>query len=80
MFTPQQYQLEGVGLKKRTAKNFRGTQTTCNIFLKPAVNTQAPVIGVAIGGRSKSLQVGQATRNILKPKSGGKISTLTDMR
>ena len=47
--------------------------------MKPAVNTLAPVNGMAIGAKSKNLQVGQTATTILKSNSGGKVSSLTDL-
>ena len=60
-------------------KIFNGSQTAWNKFLKPAVNTLAPVIGMAVGAKSRNPKVGQATTNILKRISGGEILALTDM-
>ena len=51
-------------------KSFKGSQKAWNSFLKPAVNTMAPVISMAVG---------QATTNILKSISGCKFLSLTDM-
>ena len=78
-FSPNQFQLEGAGFKKTMKKIFKGSQTAWNKFLKPAVNTLAPVIGMAVGAETKKPKVGQATANILKSVSGGKISSLTDI-
>ena len=60
-------------------KRFKGSQTAWNNFLKPAVNTLARVIGMALGGKSRITKVGQATTNILKSLTGGKILSLTVM-
>ena len=60
-------------------KIFKGSQTAWNNFLKPTINSVAPVIGMAVGARSKNKQVGAATTNILKSLTGGKILSLTDM-
>ena len=59
-------------------KVFKGSKTAWNRFLKPAVNAAAPVIGMAIAAKSKNPKAGQATAQILKSISGGKILTLTD--
>ena len=59
---------------KKMAKYFKGTQTAGNKFLNPAVNTLAPVIGMALGAKGKSPQVGQATTNILESISDTKDS------
>ena len=37
-----------------------------NNFVKPAVNTLASVIGMAVGAKTKTPQVGQTTNNTLK--------------
>ena len=78
-FSPNQFQLEGAGFKNTMKKIFKGSQTAWNKFLKPAVNTLAPVIGMAVGAKTKNKQVGAATTNILKSSTGGKILSLTHM-
>ena len=61
------------------AKIFQGTQAAWKIFLKPAINAAAPVVGLALAANSKNAAVGKATTNILKSKRGGKILNLTYM-
>ena len=78
-FSPNQFQLEGAGFKNTMKKIFKGSQTAWNKFLKPTINTLAPVIGMAIGAKRKNKQVGAATTNILKSLTGGKILSLTDL-
>ena len=78
-FTPHQYMLEGGSIKSKLQKIFKGTQTAWNKFLKPAINTTAPFIGMTVSAKTKNPKVGQATTNILKSISGGKILSLTDM-
>ena len=78
-FSPRQFQLEGNGLKNTIKKIVKGHQTTWNKFLKPAVNTLAPVIGMDVGAKTKNKQVGAATANILKSLTGGKTLSLTHM-
>ena len=79
-FTPQQFQLEGGGsIKSKLQKIFRGTQSAWNKFLKPALNMASPYIGMAVSARTKNPKIGQATTNILKSISGGKILSLTDL-
>ena len=58
---------------------FKGSQSAWNNFLKPTINTLAPVIGIAVGVKSKNKQVGAATTNIPNSLTGGKILSLTDM-
>ena len=77
-FTPKQFELEGGSLKSFMKKVFKGSKTAWNCFLKPAVNAAAPVIGMAVAAKSKNPKAGQATTQILKSISGGKILTLTD--
>ena len=72
-FSPKQFQLERAGFKNTIKKIFKGSQTAWNKFLKPAVNIAAPFIGMAIGAKSKNPKNGQATTNILKSISGGKV-------
>ena len=78
-FTPHQYMLEGGSINSKLQKKFRGTQTAWNKFLKPAINATAPFISMAVSAKNKNPKVGQATTNILKSISGGKILSLTDM-
>ena len=77
-FTPHQYMVEGGSIKSKLQKFFRGTQTSWDKFLKPAVNVAAPFIGMALGAKTKNPKVAAATTNILKSISGGKILSLTD--
>ena len=72
-FSPNQFQLEGGGCKNNMRKNFKGSQTAWNRFLKPTINTLAPVIGMTVGAKSKNAKVGAATTNILKSLTGGKV-------
>ena len=58
---------------------FKGSQTAWNKFLKPTINTLAPVAGMAVAARNKKKQVGAATTNLLKSLTGGKILSPTDM-
>ena len=60
-------------------KIFKASQTAWTKFLKPALNVASPYIGMAVSAKTKNLKVGQATANILKSMSGGKILSLTDM-
>ena len=78
-FTPHQYMLEGRSIKSKLQKIFRGTKTAWDNFLKPAINATAPFIGMAVSAKTKNPEVGQATTNIPKSISGGKILSLTDM-
>ena len=78
-FIPHHYMLEGGSIRKKLQKIFKGTQTAWNIFLKPAIYAIAPFIGMAVSAKTKKLKVGEATTNILKSVSGGKILSLTDM-
>ena len=60
-FTPKLVQLERAGFKNTMRRIFKGNRKAWYNFLKPAVKTVAPVIGMAIGGKSKNPQIGQAT-------------------
>ena len=71
--------LEGGSIKSKLQKIFKGTQTAWNKFLKPAINATAPVIGMAVGAKTKNPKIAAATTNILKNISGGKILSLTDV-
>ena len=78
-FTPKQFQIERGSIQSKLQKVFRGTQTAWNKFLKRAVNVAAPFIGRAASAKTQNLNVGQATTNILRIMSGGKIWSLTDI-
>ena len=47
--------------------------------MKQAGDTLAPAIGITVGAKSKSPQVGQAATNRLSSKSGWRVLSLTDM-
>ena len=78
-FTTKQFQLEGRSIESRLQKIFNGTQSAWNKFLKPALNIAGPYIGMAVRAKTKILNVGQATTNILRSIIGGKNLSLTDM-
>ena len=52
-FIPRQFQIEGIGYKDTRKRLLKGSQIAWDNFLKPAVNTLAPVIGTAVGAKSK---------------------------
>ena len=60
-------------------KTFEGSQTAWSKFLKPTINTLAPVIGMAVGAKTRNPKVAAATTNIFTSISGCKILSLTDM-
>ena len=72
-FTPKHFQLQGSGLKNTMEKVFKVYQTVWNKILKPSVNVAATFIGMAVSAKLKNLTVDQATTNIFKSISGGKI-------
>ena len=78
-FTPHQFMHESGSIKSKLQKTIKGSQTAGNKFLKPATSATAPFIGMAVSAKTKNPKVGQATTNILKSISGGKILSLTDM-
>ena len=65
-FTPHHYMPEGGSIKCKLQKNFRGTRTAWNTFLKPAINATAPFTGRAVEAKTKNPKVGQATTKNLK--------------
>ena len=79
-FTPHQYMLEGGWIKIKLQKLLRGTQTAWNRFLKPAVSVAVPFIGMAVSAKTKNPKVGPATTNKVNSISGGRISSLSDLR
>ena len=70
--TPKQFQLKGGSIKSKLPKILE-RDTSWNKFLKPTINATAPFIGMAVSAKTKNPKVGQATTNILKSFSGGKI-------
>ena len=78
-FTLKQFQMEGAAFKNTMKKLFKGSQKAWNSFRKPTKNTLAPVIGMAVGAKSKNKQVGAAKTKILKSLSGGRVLSLTDL-
>ena len=64
-FIQSQFQLDGARFQNTMKKN-KGSEKAWNFFLEPAVNTLAPVIGMALGAKSKNPKVGPATTNSLK--------------
>ena len=58
---------------------FKGTEKKWIKFLNPAVKVAAPIIGMAVGAKTKIPKVAQATTNNLKSILGGKVLPLTDM-
>ena len=48
-------------------------------FLKTAPDMTTPLVGMAVGAKTKNPQVAQATTNILKTVSAGKLLRLTNM-
>ena len=78
-FTPHQLMLEGGSLESKLQTTFRGTKTERNKFLKPTIIAMAPFIGMAVSAKTKNLKVGQASTNILKSITGGKILRLTEL-
>ena len=53
---------------------------TWNEILKPVDKVAAPFIGMAVGVKTRNPQSTQTTTNILKTKSSGRKSSLTDER
>ena len=56
-FTPHHYMLEGGSKKSKLQKNFSGTQTAWNKFLKPAINATALFTGMAVSAKTKNPKV-----------------------
>ena len=77
-FTPKQFQLEGGSIKSQLKSIFKGTKTTWDKFLTPAINMASPYLRKAVSARRKNPKIGQASANILKSTSCGKILSLND--
>ena len=60
-FRPNQFHLEEPDSEKQW-KNFERKSKAWDSCVTPAVNTLAPVIGVAVGAKSKTPQVEQARK------------------
>ena len=71
--------LEGGSIKTKLKSIFKGTKTAGDKYLKPALNLASPYIGMAVSAKTKNPKVRQATTNISKSLTGGKILSLTDM-
>ena len=78
-FTPNQFQLEGGSIKSKLQKIFKGPQTAWNKFIKPGLKIATPLISAAVAAKTKNPQSAQVANTILKPLTGGKILSLTDM-
>ena len=51
IFSPNQFQLEGAGFKNTMKKIFKGTQSSWNKFLKPALKIATPIISAGVGAK-----------------------------
>ena len=71
--------LERGSVETELQKIFSRTKKAWDCFFKRAINATAPFIGMAVSAKTKNSKVGQATTNILKSISGGKILSLTDL-
>ena len=78
-FTPNQFQLEGGSIESKLQKNFKGTQTAWNKFIKPGLKMATPLISAAVAAKTKNPQSAQVTNSILKSLTGGRVLNLTDM-
>ena len=67
------------GSIKQNCKIFQRNTNCWNNFLKLAFRAKAPFIGMAVSAKTKTPKIGQATANVLRHISGGKVLSLTDM-
>ena len=58
--------------------DFKGTKKSWNKFPKPALITASPCTGMVVAGKTKTAEIGRATGNFLKSKSGGNLLSLRD--
>ena len=79
IFTPNQFMLEGGSIKSKLHKNFKGTQTAWNKFIRPGLKMATPLISAAVAAKTKNPQSAQVTNSILKSLTGGRDLNLTDM-
>ena len=70
---------KGGSIESRLHKNFRGTKTAWDSFIKPGLIMATPLISAAVAAKTKNPQSAQITNNKLKSLTGGKILSLTDM-
>ena len=78
-FTPHQHMLEGVSIKSKLQKNFRGTKKARGSFIKLGLKMATSLISATVAAKTKNPQSAQITNNLLKSLTCGKISSLTDM-
>ena len=78
-FTPNQFQLEGGSIKSKLQKIFRGSKKAWDSFINPSLKKATPLISTPVAAKTKDPQSAQITNNILKPLTGGKTLSLTDM-
>ena len=72
------FNLTVVDLKYTMQKFFFGSQRTRDGNLQPALNVASPYTGPVVSAKTKNPKVVQATTNILKSISLGKLSSLLD--
>ena len=65
--------------KSKLQKILKCTQNAWNKFLKPTINTLAPVIGTAVSLKTKNPKIGQGKTNVLKSILVGKILSPSDI-
>ena len=78
-FTPHQYMLEGGSIKSKLQKIFRGTKKAWDSFIKPGLKMATPLISATVAAKTKNPRSAQVTNSILKPLTGGKVLSLTDL-
>ena len=81
-FTPDQYMLEEGSIKsklQKLQKVFRGTKKAWDSFIKLGLKMTTPLISAAVVAKTKRPQSAEVTSSILKPLTGGKILSLTDL-
>ena len=78
-FTPHQYMLEGGSIQSKLQKNFKGTQTAWNKFIKPGLKMATPLISAAVAAKTKNPQSAQVSNTFLNSLTGGEILSLTGM-
>ena len=78
-FNPKQFQLQGGSIKSKLQKNFRGTQTAWNKFIRPGLKMATSLISAAVAAKTKNHQSAQVANSILKSITGDKFSSLTDL-
>ena len=71
--------LEVGSIKSELQKVFRRSKQTWYSFIRPGLKMATPLISAAVAAKTKNPHSAQMTNNIIKPLTGGKFFSLTDL-